>query len=60
MKSQLESKLSMAVEKIAKDDALLERARKAMAIGLSLLEEQERNTYGASSPETEGVSDDAE
>ena len=60
LKSQLESKLSMAVEKIAKDDALLERVRKAMAIGLSLLEEQERNTYGASTSEREGASEDAE
>ena len=60
MKSQLESKLSMAVEKIATDDALLERVRKAMAIGLSLLEEQQRNTYGDLSPESEGASEDAE
>ena len=60
MKSQLESKLSMAVEKIATDDELLSRVRKAMAIGLSLLEEQEQNTYGATSDESEHASEDAE
>ena len=62
-KSQLDAKLSMAVEKIAKDDALLERVRKAAAIGLSLLEEQKNNTYGAASESTverEGASEDAE
>ena len=59
-KSQLESKLSMAVEKIATDDGLLERVRKAMAIGISLLEEQKNNTYGDAKPEMEGVSEDAE
>jgi len=61
MRSQLESKLTMAVEKIATDEGLLERVRKAMAIGLSLLEEQKRNTYGdTTSDEMEGVSEDAE
>jgi hypothetical protein len=60
MKSQLESKLSMAVEKIATDDELLARVRKAMAIGLSLLEEQEKNTYGNATEETDHVSEDAE
>ncbi|MGB5284828.1 MAG: hypothetical protein WBN29_09945, partial [Polyangiales bacterium] len=60
MKSQLESKLSMAVEKIATDDELLKRVRKAMAIGLSLLEEQEKNTYGNATDEMERVSEDAE
>jgi len=60
MKSQLESKLTMALEKIATDEGLLERVRKAMAIGLSLLEEQERNTYGDATSEMEGVSEDAE
>jgi chromosome segregation ATPase len=59
-KSQLESKLSMAVEKMATDEALLERVRKAMAIGLSLLEEQQNNTYGESTSEMEGASEDAE
>jgi chromosome segregation ATPase len=60
LKSQLESKLSMAVEKIAKDDALLERVRKAMAIGLGLLEEQEKNTYGEAIHQSGAASDDAE
>jgi chromosome segregation ATPase len=60
LKSQLESKLSMAVEKIATDDALLERVRKAMAIGISLLEEQKKNSYGEVNPESEGASEDAE
>jgi chromosome segregation ATPase len=60
IKSQLESKLSMAIEKIATDEALLQRVRKAMAIGLSLLEEQEKNTYGDATDEMEGVSEDAE
>ena len=60
MKSQLESKLSMAVEKIATDDELLARVRKAMAIGLSLLEEQEKNTYGNATEEMDRVSEDAE
>jgi chromosome segregation ATPase len=65
-KSQLESQLSMAVEKIATDEALLQRVRKAMAIGLSLLEEQERNAYGSAGSATEdeieieSVSEDAE
>ena len=60
LKSQLESKLSMAVEKIATDEALLERVRKAMAIGLSLLEEQQNNTYGSVTAESEPASEDAE
>jgi hypothetical protein len=60
VKSQLESKLSMAVEKIATDEAILQRVRKAMAIGLSLLEDQEKNTYGDSTSEMEGISEDAE
>jgi chromosome segregation ATPase len=60
MKSQLESKLSMAIEKIATDEAILQRVRKAMAIGLSLLEDQEKNTYGDATSEMEGVSEDAE
>ena len=60
IKSQLQSKLSMAVEKIATDEALLERVRKAMAISLTLLEEQQRNTYGDATSEMEGVSEDAE
>jgi len=60
VKSQLETKLSMAMEKIATDEALLQRVRKAMAIGLSLLEEQKSNTYGDATSEMEGVSEDAE
>jgi len=60
VKSQLESKLSMAVEKIATDEAILQRVRKAMAIGLSLLEDQQNNTYGDATAEMEGVSEDAE
>ena len=50
----------MAVEKIATDEALLVRVRKAMAIGLSLLEEQQNNTYGSATSEIEGASEDAE
>ena len=38
----------------------LERVRKAMAIGISLLEEQKSNTYGDATPEIEAVSEDAE
>ena len=60
VKGQLETKLSDAMEKIATDDALLERVRKAMAIGLSLLEEQRNNAVGGSDSEREGVSGDAE
>jgi hypothetical protein len=60
VKAQLESKLSMAMQKIATDEALLQRVRKAMAIGLSLLEEQESNTYGDATSEMEGASEDAE
>ncbi|MBW2189031.1 MAG: hypothetical protein JRG93_05470 [Deltaproteobacteria bacterium] len=60
MKSQLESKLSMAVEKIATDEAILQRVRKAMAITLSLLEDQEKNTYGDANSEMMSVSEDAE
>lgn len=40
---ELESKLALATEKMAKDELLLERVRKAMAIGLGLLEEQKQN-----------------
>ena len=32
----------------------------SMAIGLSLLEDQEKNTYGDATSEMEGVSEDAE
>jgi hypothetical protein len=60
VKSQLESKLSDAVQKIATDEALLERVRRAMAIGLALLEEQRNNVIGGASSEMEGVSEDAE
>ena len=60
VKGQLESKLSDAVEKIATDEALLDRVRKAMAIGLTLLEEQRNNVVGGANSETEGVSEDAE
>jgi len=60
VKSQLESKLSMAMQKIATDEALLQRVRKAMAIGLGLLEEQASNTYGDATSEMQGVSEDAE
>ncbi len=60
VKNQLESKLSDAVQKIATDEALLERVRKAMAIGLTLLEEQRNNVIGGATSETEGVSEDAE
>ncbi|MBW1832352.1 MAG: hypothetical protein JRJ10_11765, partial [Deltaproteobacteria bacterium] len=60
VKSQLESKLSMAVEKIATDEAILQRVRKAMAITLSLLEDQEKNTYGDATSEMISVSEDAE
>ncbi len=60
VKSQLESKLSDAVQKIATDEALLERVRRAMAIGLALLEEQRDNVIGGASSEMEGVSEDAE
>ncbi|MGB5809739.1 MAG: response regulator [Polyangiales bacterium] len=59
VKSQLESKLSDSMHKIATDEALLERVRKAMAIGLALLEEQSKNAVGASA-ERDGVSEDAE
>ena len=44
--SDLDSKLALATEKIEKDEALLERVRKAMAIGLGLLEEQKQNEIG--------------
>lgn len=60
VKSQLESKLTDAMQKIATDEALLERVRKAMAIGLTLLEEQRNNVVGGSTSEMEGVSEDAE
>ena len=60
VKGQLESKLSDAVQKIATDEALLERVRKAMAIGLTLLEEQRNNVVGGATSEMEGVSEDAE
>ncbi|MEM7138881.1 MAG: response regulator [Myxococcota bacterium] len=60
VKSQLESKLSDAMQKIATDEAILERVRKAMAIGLTLLEEQSQNAVGGSSSEMDGVSEDAE
>jgi hypothetical protein len=60
VKSQLESKLSIAIEKIATDDDLLQRVRKVMAVGLSLLEDQEKNTYGDPTSEMKGVSEDAE
>jgi len=60
VKSQLETKLSMAMQKIATDEALLQRVRKAMAIGLGLLEEQASNTYGDPTSEMAGVSEDAE
>ncbi|MEM7435538.1 MAG: response regulator [Myxococcota bacterium] len=60
VKSQLESKLSDAMQKIATDEAILERVRKAMAIGLTLLEEQSQNVVGGADSEMEGVSEDAE
>lgn len=60
VKAQLEQKLSDAMQKIATDEALLERVRKAMAIGLSLLEEQSKNAVGGASSEMDGVSEDAE
>ncbi len=41
--ADLEDKLALATDKIGKDEALLGRVRKAMAIGLGLLEEQKQN-----------------
>ena len=60
VKAQLESKLTDAMQKIATDEALLERVRKAMAIGLTLLEEQRNNVVGGAISEMEGVPEDAE
>ncbi len=42
--ASFEARLAAASAKIARDDELLERARKAMAIGLELLEAQSQNT----------------
>lgn len=46
-KAALEATLEKAKAKIADDDALLERTRRAMSIGLSLLEDQKKNTFEA-------------
>ena len=43
VQSQLEAKLSGAMEKMANDEAILQRVRKAMTIGLGLLEDQQSN-----------------
>ena len=59
IKSQFEVKLAHAVEKIASDEAILSRARKAFAIGVSLLEDQRDNSVGAST-EAEASAEDAE
>ena len=47
-KADLEGQLTRAREKIATDDALLERVRRAMSIGLGLLEDQKNNTFEGS------------
>ena len=41
--AELEARIERAHEKIRHDEQLLERARKAMAIGMSLLEDQQQN-----------------
>lgn len=46
-KADLGEQLTAAKAKLAEDEALLERVRKAMAIGLGLLEEQKNNTLEA-------------
>jgi len=45
--AELESSLAKAREKITGDDAILERARRALSIGLSLLEDQKSNGSAA-------------
>ncbi len=44
--ARLEHRIAQAESKIATDDALLERVRKAMAIGVGLLEQQKDNRIG--------------
>jgi len=43
-KKDLEAQLNRALNKIESDSELLERARRAVAIGLSLLEDQDKNS----------------
>ena len=60
LSSQLEAKLSHAVEKMTRDAAVMERVRKAMAIGLGLLEHQEGDEPEDADDLVEQVQDDAE